>query len=351
MTGTDQAAALRNAFRAQARACESLGSAITARVLRLVADRLQPGGAVADRVLGWVGDASGNGDSVPLRLAGGLHALVLTGQEPALAEAYAAPPPADDRLWHVIDAALRQHEAFLLRWLDSAPQTNEVRRSAVLIAAAHWLTARCGLPLVLSELGASAGLNLLWDRYALQIGGRTYGPAAPALRLAPDWLGDLPPLAPPRIADRAGVDLNPLDPLTDRLRLLAYIWADQPDRLRRTEAALAEAARLRPPVQRADAVDWLATRLTPMPGRLHLICHTIAWQYFPAATQARGEALLQAAGATATPDAPVAHLSMEADAVAGSAAVRLRLWPGGQWLALGRADFHGRWVKWEAPAP
>ena len=56
---------------------------------------------------------------------------------------------------------MRRHEPFLLASLDSAPQTNEVRRSAVLIEAGHWLTARCGLPLMQSDMGASAGLNLV----------------------------------------------------------------------------------------------------------------------------------------------------------------------------------------------
>ena len=34
-----------------------------------------------------------------------------------------------------------------------------------------------------------------------------------------------------------------------------------------------------------------------------------------------------------------------------AAALTLTLWPGGESLALGRADFHGRWVTWQAAAP
>jgi hypothetical protein len=153
------------------------------------------------------------------------------------------------------------------------------------------------------------------------------------------------------VTERAGVDLNPLDPVTDRLRLLSYIWPDQTERLARTEAALDAAARLRPPVARGDAIDWLAHRLaTPRPGRLHLVCHTVAWQYFPAEAQARGRALLAEAGARATPEAPLAHLGMEADGQEPGAAVNLTLWPGGHSEPLGRADFHGRWLTWSAPA-
>jgi hypothetical protein len=286
---------------------------------------------------------------VPLRLAGGLHALVLTGQNPALAAAYAHPDadPATAAL-----AAIKVHPTFLLDWLTSPPQTNEVRRSAPLIAAAHWLTARFGLPIVLSELGASAGLNLLWDHYALTAQDRTFGPPDAALTLAPDWTGPLPPAAVPRVIDRRGVDLNPLDPRAGRLRLLAYLWADQPDRIARTRAALDLADRVLPTVDRGDAAAWLETRLqTRHDGALHLIFHTVAWQYFPPATASRALAALHSFGATATATAPIARLAMEADGETPGAALTMSLWPGGETIRLGRADFHGRWVDWTAPAP
>ena len=325
---------------------------MTARLLYGLADRIQPGRALADKLLAWPGDISGRGASLPLRLAGGLHALVRTGQDAALAAAYANPASVtDDELTTLALAAMARHEAFLLGWIESPPQTNEVRRSAVLIAAGHLLAERTGLPLVLSELGASAGLNLLWDRYALRIGAETFGPPDPVLTLSPNWYGPLPPRTRPQVADRAGADLNPLDPVADRLRLLSYIWADQTDRLNRTEAALNAATSLRPRVDRADAIDWLETRLAqPRPGQLHLIYHTIAWQYFPPAIQARGAALLAAAGARATPQAPLAHLAMEADGASPGAGLTLTLWPGNLRIANGRADFHGRWIDW-SPGP
>ncbi|MBI1219693.1 MAG: DUF2332 family protein [Rhodobacteraceae bacterium] len=340
------------AFHDQARACAGLGSPFTARLLDGLADRIVPGSALADRLLNWPGDLSGNGASLPLRLTGGLHALVRLGRDATLSAAYADPVGVSDAaLLAAALGAMARHQGFLLDWIESPPQTNEVRRSAVLIAAAHWLAARIGLPLVLSELGASAGLNLLWDSYALRIGTDTFGPPASTLTLSPDWAGPLPPATRPQVDSRAGVDLNPLDPVADRLRLLSYIWADQTDRIARTEAALDAAALARPPVARADAIDWLAARLAvPQPGRLHLIFHTVAWQYFPAATQTRGLALLQAAGQRATPYAPLAHLSMEADGQSPGAGLTLRLWPGSEAITLGRADFHGRWVQWAAPA-
>lgn len=346
---TTDPATVRDAFRHQAASCESHGSPLMAKLMAGLADRLAPGNPVADQVLGWPGDPLPRADSLPLRLAGGLHALVLTGADPGLAAAYAdaGGDPTKAAL-----AAIQRHPDVLLNWLKSPPQTNEVRRSAVLIAAAHWLTARVGLPIVLSELGASAGLNLLWDHYGLDLEGRHFGPDIPVFTLSTDWSGPLPPEETPKVLDRRGVDLNPLDPIDDRLRLLAYLWADQPGRIARTRAALDLAAKVRPQIDRDDAANWLETRLqTSHEGVLHLIFHTIAWQYFPSATVARAQAALELAGRSATSSAPLAHLAMEADTVQRGAAVTLTLWPGGAVIPFGRADFHGRWVDWAAPAP
>lgn len=339
---------LHNAFLRQARACAELGSPFMARLCTLMADRLQPDSPLTQRLFDWPGDVSAQGDAVPLRLAGALHALKLQGNS-ALSATYPPAQSDDEALWQAVRGTLDSEAGFIDRFLDSAPQTNEVRRSAVLIAAAHWLTERYGLAIDLSELGASAGLNLIWDRYALALPGRTLGPADPVLTLTPDWSGPLPPETRSEIARRAGVDLNPidLDDPDERLRLLAYLWPDQPERLERTIAAIAANP---PRPEQGDAIDWLEQQLHPRPGRLHLIAHTIAWQYFPADTRARGGALIAAAGARAQTDAPLAWLALEADGDSPGAALSLRLWPGDEGVALGRADFHGRWVHWN-PAP
>ena len=331
-----------DAFEVQAGHCERLGSPFTARVLRAVPTLLDPGTTLGRRILDWPGEVGPSGASVPLRLAGGLHALALMGAP--LAGAYPPAEPDDRALRAALARAFTDHAGHLGAWLDGPPQTNEVRRSVALIPAACLLAARHGLPLVLSEVGASAGLNLHFDRFALEGPGFRRGPTEPALTLTPEWEGPSPPDAAPRIAERAGCDIAPLDPSdpADLLRLRAYLWPDQPHRRTLTDAA-ARAAITR--VERADAVDWLRRRLAePHPGHLHLITHTVAWQYLPARARAEGDALIEAAGRSAAPDAPLARLAMESDGQP-DAALTLTTWPG-EIEALGRVDFHGRRVAW-----
>ncbi len=219
-----------------------------------------------------------------------------------------------------------------------------------MIAAGRSLSHRFGLPLNLYELGASAGLNLQWDRYALRVDGRLYGPKGAPLLLLPDWIGVKPEAAEIEIAGRAGVDLNPID-ATDpqhRLRLKSYIWPDQPERLARMQRALDLAIAHPVPIDCADAIDWLEQKLAePRDGVVTVIYHTVAWQYFPKNVQARGDALISEAGQNATSNAPLVHLAMEADGNTPGAALSMEIWPGGTKHDLGRADFHGRWVNWK----
>ncbi len=318
-----------------------------ARMLPLLAEVWPDGSELDAAVHAFTGDIGPKGHSLPLRLASGLHALVLTGQDDDLIAAYPPHDVSDAVLKTALTGALARHEAFLTQWITSPPQTNEVRRSAVLIAGAHALVHRTGVSdLRLSELGASAGLNLMFDRYALNAADTRLGPEDAALTLSPDWAGPAPRAAPFTVNERRGVDLNPLDPhnADHALRLRAYLWADQEHRLTLTNAAIRANTAV---VDRGDAVDWLDKRLSDATaGHMHLIYHTIAWQYFPTERQTTGTALIEAAGARATSDRPLAWLRMEADGETRGASVTARLWPGDHHIALGRADFHGRWVDW-----
>jgi hypothetical protein len=341
--------AVRASFHRQAAACNKLGSPFTARLCSLLADRLTDATAVGRRILSWPGDASASGDAVPLRLAGALHALVLAKADADLVATYPPRETDDDTLWRAVANALEAHGDFILGRLASAPQTNEVRRSAALLPGFLAIAALAQKPLRLLEVGASAGLNLHWDRYAYRLGTSAWGDPSSSVHLQPDWTGPAPLVAPIEIAERAGCDLNPLDPARaeDRQRLLSYIWADQFDRLDRTRAALSIAAETDLKVARADAVIWLSEQLASSShGVATVIYHSIAWQYLPEAARAKGDALVVATGARATRDAPLFRLAMEADGNSDGAALTLQSWPTGETRSLGRTDFHGRWVKW-----
>ncbi|MBU2994580.1 DUF2332 family protein [Octadecabacter sp. 1_MG-2023] len=333
---------LRTAFLQQADHCIALGSPFMGQLCRVLAKQLRRGSPLTDRLFDWQGDIGPGGDSVPLRLCGALHALRLSGDR-VLDTVYPPAVVSDDDLWRALDQTFRNYTAQIDAFIDNPPQTNEVRRASALIAAAHKITEYFPNPMRVSELGASAGLNLSWNRFALQVGDTTYGPTDAALTLRPDWTGNLPPMTHPRVVERRGVDLNPVDPIEDSLRLRAYLWPDQPHRLELTDAALD----LPPaPVDQGDAIDWLAPRLPHISGQTHMIYTTVAWQYFPAEKQKQGLTLIQDAGATATPDSPLAFVQMENDGAGNGAALTLRLWPGDLHLSLGRVDFHGRWVDW-----
>lgn len=339
---------VRQAFEKQAVACDTLGSPFTARLCRLVAKHLDRQTAVGKTILDWSGDASHAADSVPLRLAGALHALVASAADPALQQVYPPHSAFDDELWTAIQDALNQRSAFILDRLKSAPQTNEVRRSAALLPGFMTIVALTGKPLMLSEVGASAGLNLQWDFYQYQLGNVSWGDTS-SVFLKPHWRGNQPLSVPIEILQRAGCDLNPLDPSSpdDRQRLISYLWADQSERIERTANALEIARQHHLTVTRADAVDWLKTRLSEVHnGACHVIYHSIAWQYLPASLQEQGLDLMEHAGKNASDDAPLAHLQMEADGTPGSASLTLQLWPSGEKHEIGRADFHGRWVEW-----
>lgn len=343
-------AEIRQAFREQIVAGQTLDSPFTARLGALMVERLDGSTTVGRRVLAWEGDPGTRGDLLPTRLAGALHALVIDGRDEGLKAVYPPNEVSDDALWRGIIHAFGEHENFILERLRFAPQTNEVRRSSALLAGFLTIADLFGKPLVLSEFGASMGLNLNWDRYHHDLGGFLWGDPSSPVMLKPRWEGGSPPRAEIAVQDRAGCDLNPLDPNApeDSLRLLSYLWADQPDRVERTRAAI-EVARINHVlVEKGDALAWLKEKRLAnlLPGTVHVVYHSIAWQYLPPDARARGEAIIAEAGSRATEDAPLARLQIEMDDNPDGVTLSLQIWPTGERRELGRTDPHGRWVKW-----
>ena len=347
---------LRAAFREQAVSCAELGSPFTARICAVAAAFIDESNAIGRKMLGWPGDPRSGFDSVPLRFAAALHGLVIEGKDDALAVIYPPnPAPASDpEFWENIQRAAKTNTEFMLARLENAPQTNEVRRSVALFSGLACVAEEFGLPIMLSELGASAGLNLFCDRFGYRFAGQYFGNADAQFRLEPEWKGALPAHNEVIVVERQGCDLNPLDVRSpeDMFRLQSYLWPDQPERIDRTNRAIAIAAGLaaetgRSIVERRDAADFLEQRLArQIPGATHVVQHSIAFQYFPSEVQQRCRQSIQTAGERATRAAPLAWLAMEADGASPGAALTLQTWPGGRRRQLARVDFHGRWVEW-----
>lgn len=345
---------VRAAFAKQAAICTASGAPFTGRICGLLSARLDRFGEIGRRVLDWTGNPSHEGDALPLRLAGGLHDLALSGEAPSLTAVY--PPhaaPDDQQLWDILAACLVSNVAQISPWLDGPPQTNEIGRSSGLMAGMLVLSERFGLPFSLYELGASAGLNSLLDRFGFRLGETSAGDPSSKVQLTPEWRGASPPAARVQVVGRRGVDMHPLDvcaPATRR-KLSAYVWADQGERLERLNAALDLAAKDPPQIDQGDAAGWLETHLLtePEPGVCRVVMHTIAFQYFPAEAQARIHAHMETVGAAATTDSPLAWLTFEAesDGFERWPVLRLRTWPGGaeaEYLAKGHP--HGAWYEW-----
>ena len=102
------------ALRVQARSCRALGSNFMGRLLVLLADNWPGDGKITDLCEGWPDELGPNAASLPLRLVGGLHALVLTSADDALGAAYPPNDVPDQVLLDAVFSAMRRHERFLL---------------------------------------------------------------------------------------------------------------------------------------------------------------------------------------------------------------------------------------------
>ena len=216
---------------------------------------------------------------VPVILFAAVHDLLLADRSASLARFYpnlAEHPDPGDPVPEFLDfcaahaAAIRQTVATRL------PQTNEIGRSALLLAGFDRLDAP---RLAHLDVGASVGLNLMVDRLGYRDGhGAQLGSSTVVLECS--VRGDPPRLARrlPVIGARLGLDAHPIDTGdADALRWLeACVWPDQADRFHLLEAALELQARHPVEVRRGDAVDDLATAVTALGGRGHPVI-TTSW--------------------------------------------------------------------------
>ena len=337
-------------FHEQAGWCRDLGSPFTAQLLIALARDFKATGITHGLVSEWSGNP--RRDALGLRLVGALHHAALNGSAPSLTAVYPAENPGWTMatVWPVVEDYLKTQGQTVRAFLQSAPQTNETRRCIALLPGFLDLAARFDSPMDLLEIGASAGLNQNWDHYAYRTA-NWQRPGPSDVVISTEWTGPAPAhlAASPTIRSRAACDLNPLDITADAeaLQLKAYVWADQPARLARLDGAIALARKTGLRVDKADAADWLETQLASRrPDGLTVIYHSVFLIYPPQETRERIRALIETAGAAATPAAPLAWLCFEPEPLfggepaSGMMRTRLQTWPGGAARFLNQSDGH-----------
>jgi hypothetical protein len=291
---------------------------------------------------------------VPLLFLAAVHYLLLRGVPHPLAQHYVSlGGRADGDPYLDFRDFCLTHQAQLEPILVSAlVQTNEVRRCVYLLPAFNYLARQ--LPaqaLALVEVGASAGLNLNWDRYGYDYGdGKVYGVVDSPVRLTCTRRGTLtPPLDSPipAIATRIGLDLNPIDVRDPQavLWLRALIWPENVARAALFERAVAVAQQHPPQLARGDALVSLPPLLHDAPRDAHLcLFHSFVLNQFEPEARERFSTLL----AEHSPHQRISVVAVEwLEGVSPS--LTLTTFDQGRRidLLLAHCHPHGEWLEWE----
>jgi len=292
------------------------------------------------------------GDMIPLRLLAAVHRLALMREAPGVAvflPTTGGTPPRDDagreRLRRAFLSAVAEHREVVADALTRVPQTNEVGRTVGLGALLRRVQRGFGLPVRLHEIGCSAGLSLRVD--ALMEAGVVPGDH-------PEWGGV------PRIAERSGCDLAPVDASSTqgRLVLTSFVWPDHLDRFERLRAALEIAGGVQVAIVAADALEYVRG-LVLQPGTTLVVWHSAMWLYLPQETRDGIRSTLEELGGQATRDSPLVHIALEPVAERPEAQHRFTLtmttWPGidglppGVEVPWGTTPPAGAPVTWSVP--
>ncbi len=299
---------------------------------------------------------------LPPVLLAAAHFLLLDGLEHPLGDVYAGRSSADPGPLFL--GLCREHHDALSALLQvRRVQTNDCGRSALLGPGLTWLSDRVPSPMALVDVGASAGLNLIADRYRLDYGALgTTGPPDSPVQVRCDVVGGHPPIAPrlPTFASRQGLDRSPIDlgDPDDARWLLACVWPDT-GRLGRTAASIRLAQESLPIVHRGDAVDDLPRILDRLDdGMSAVVLNTWSFSYLgreqrqeyvdvlAEASRRRAVAWLMADDSSVLDDVP----GLERGDAGGEALGALVFERGAasSHNLLAGVHQHGAWIDWRA---
>ena len=280
--------------------------------------------------------------------------LLLGGEAPELAAWYPvldAGVPEGDPV-ELFRQFVRDHRDELTELVSTRTvQTNEVRRCTALLPSFATVAARAGEPLALLEVGPSAGLNLLFDRYHYDYGehGET-GPDDSPLTLTTEVRSGEPPIPVPvpSASWRLGVDLHPVD-ITDPDAVRwgrSLLWPEQVERTARYLAAIEIARRDPPPLLQGDALDMAGDLIRQAPDDASLVVfHSFVLnQFSPEARHALNETLRKASTARRIDRIGIDLLPRDA---AGTH-IEYTVYEDGRTgtRRLGAAHHHGAWLRW-----
>jgi len=300
-----------------------------------------------------------DGQPIANMLFGAVHFLLARVPDEPLATHYqtiSGAMPGGDPRQLFREFCLSHRQAIIGILQTRMVQTNEVRRSACLLPAFAEVANRAGKPLTLIEIGPSAGLNLVFDRYQYDYGrGIAAGPPDSPVRINSDSRGTLQPVShmPPVVA-RLGIDLNPLDVRNDDEMdwLRALVWPDHTDRLALLNAAI-EVVQREPPMLIGGDVFELLPALIAEAGPESEVCvfATFVLNQFTEEMRARLRQLLLASASSREVSLVVMgfseFISMQPELPFEGSMWLARLGPEGRSATrLARCHHHGRWIDW-----
>ena len=302
--------------------------------------------------------SSARGRPVPNLLFAAVHYLLLSGVDGELSAYYLSltpdPRPNTDAYPHFREFCLTNESAIRKLLSTRLVQTNEVGRCAYLMPGFSLIAdENPNLPLSLVDIGTSAGLHLLWDRYAYEYAGHPIaGDTSSPVRIMADVRGSSsPPISSrfPPVALRIGLDLNPVS-LTDpdsALWLRALIWPEHERRATQLEAAIGLAIDNPPTLLAGNALATLPDVLDRVPPNSTLcIFHNYTLNQFSLEDRSRFDSMLD----DCSMDRDVHLLAGEGRWGHDYATLELVSIRGGNRSSrkLANVDFHGRWLEWMA---